>query len=301
MSYTTFHDTFTSPDREVYGIADSLDNPLFTLERYTGEYANGEKCYEHGPRSYRRWSDTFYRAYDIDITADMPEHAILCAQAEAVFSALDAISRHHLSRGQAPGRRGMNTCTYFISWRGPCGKPAVIEDRCEEHQGTVCVSCGKLATHECSHTMGLVCGQPLCPNCEHTEGMGFNHQPRGEQLKHKGAQIMTPDQLNRRLAELLGLSLSRRDDAQSTWYIVTYPNGKEANLPNFCNDLNAVHLAEQGLNKQQVDKYTQKLAYICGEDFWEPIPPERKHWHSLNTFANALQRTEALIKTLENQ
>lgn len=92
MNYSTFHVTFIYPDRDAYGIADSLGNPLFTLDRYTGEYASGRKGYQYGQR-YCQWSDTFYRRSDTKITADMPEHAILCAQAETIFNALDAIYR----------------------------------------------------------------------------------------------------------------------------------------------------------------------------------------------------------------
>jgi hypothetical protein len=51
-----------------------------------------------------------------------------------------------------------------------CGKPAPIGQYCEEHEKpskSVCVSCGKRATHECPTSHQFVCGAPLCYDCRH--------------------------------------------------------------------------------------------------------------------------------------
>jgi len=63
----------------------------------------------------------------------------------------------------------MSTCTFSKAWVGKCGQLAVEDNRCEEHKGLVCSSCGASATHNCDATMGpMVCGFDLCDDCEHT-------------------------------------------------------------------------------------------------------------------------------------
>jgi hypothetical protein len=55
-------------------------------------------------------------------------------------------------------------CGFGIAWVGRCTntKP------CDDHRSLTCVSCGSIATHQCSETGQFVCGAPLCDNCEHT-------------------------------------------------------------------------------------------------------------------------------------
>lgn len=65
-------------------------------------------------------------------------------------------------------RAEVNDCGYGLAWIGPCKKTAEPGERCTEHAGLVCASCGEPATHQCEETMGLVCGANLCDNCEHT-------------------------------------------------------------------------------------------------------------------------------------
>jgi len=46
---------------------------------------------------------------------------------------------------------------------------------CPEHVDAVCVGCGKAATQECPHVVGVQhCARPICDNCEHriAEGHG---------------------------------------------------------------------------------------------------------------------------------
>ena len=61
-------------------------------------------------------------------------------------------------------------CAFDRAWCGPCSEYVDDEgDRCEEHRGKVCASCGAAASRECDKTMGpFVCGAPLCSDCEHT-------------------------------------------------------------------------------------------------------------------------------------
>ena len=75
-------------------------------------------------------------------------------------------------------------CGFSKSWIGSC-KTHVFKqgDKCNEHLGIKCTSCGEQATKECSETGQFVCGAPLCDNCEHTisengtnGGVGFNAQ-----------------------------------------------------------------------------------------------------------------------------
>src|SRR5690606_32985715 len=92
--------------------------------------------------------------------------------------------------------------------------------------------------------------------------------------------------LNRRLAELLGYKIIRIDDAQSTWFRAEL-DGKRIPLPSYVTDLNAVHGVVMGLTDEQRHAYRTAL-----------IPREREHRGS-QIDATALQRTEALIKALE--
>lgn len=73
-----------------------------------------------------------------------------------------------------------STCTWFLTWRGPCGKPATSGHLCAEHSGRVCVSCGAPADQECgASVLGLGCGAPLCGECRH-EGWGHIRRPEPE-------------------------------------------------------------------------------------------------------------------------
>lgn len=57
------------------------------------------------------------------------------------------------------------------------------------------------------------------------------------------------------------------------------------NLPNYLNDLNAMHEAEKRLSEEQMTIYTSNLFEIC--DDWPKA-----------TLATAAQRAEAFLKTV---
>lgn len=56
------------------------------------------------------------------------------------------------------------SCCYSEPWQGECGSNAILDNgQCENHQKKC--SCGKMATHGCSHAGQFVCGRPLCDDC----------------------------------------------------------------------------------------------------------------------------------------
>lgn len=56
------------------------------------------------------------------------------------------------------------TCCYAEPWQGECGSKAILDNgQCDRHQSKC--SCGKVATHGCSHAGQFVCGRPLCDDC----------------------------------------------------------------------------------------------------------------------------------------
>lgn len=56
-------------------------------------------------------------------------------------------------------------CSFDMAWRGPCGEPASLRNRCPAHAEVVCAACKSPATRECDYTGQFVCGTPLCDNC----------------------------------------------------------------------------------------------------------------------------------------
>lgn len=77
-------------------------------------------------------------------------------------------------------------CEFNMAWVGKCK----VVGACPEHDGLVCDSCGKPATHTCDETGQFVCGAPLCEECERTinedgtnGGVGFNQKNPHEGMK----------------------------------------------------------------------------------------------------------------------
>ena len=85
---------------------------------------------------------------------------------------------------------------------------------------------------------------------------------------------MTNEQINNAIAEACGWPHPRENCHTLRWVI-----------PNYCNDLNAMHEAEKVLTSEQIDKY---VTILCLE-----IQPEPKLHH-----ATARQRAEAFLKTI---
>lgn len=69
-------------------------------------------------------------------------------------------------------------CTFTLAWIGRCNKPTADgwDERCSEHKGILCVSCGAEATGDCGQTMGpMTCGFMLCDTCAHSDPGKFGH------------------------------------------------------------------------------------------------------------------------------
>lgn len=98
---------------------------------------------------------------------------------------------------------------------------------------------------------------------------------------------------NKRLAELLGLSPFPNDPGNpgGRWCIIIESEGAAdwKYLPNYCSDLNAVHAVWEALAPAQKRRHHVHLMEQFG--LTEP--------YFTLPYASALQRTDALIKTLE--
>lgn len=69
------------------------------------------------------------------------------------------------------------------------------------------------------------------------------------------------------------------------------PTGKRRNIPDFCNDLNAMWSAEENLTDEQTDSYVNCLVYLTSK--------HRLHYMDKNlVHATARQRAEAFLKTV---
>lgn len=75
----------------------------------------------------------------------------------------------------------------------------------------------------------------------------------------------------------------------------SHPGGSAQNLlrvPDYLNDLNAMHEAENMLTEHQWDEYERALRLVCDAcSYYEGAGKELLH-------ANAAQRSEAILKTL---
>jgi hypothetical protein len=92
---------------------------------------------------------------------------------------------------------------------------------------------------------------------------------------------MTNEQINIAIAEVCG------------WGV--FANTRPTDLPDYCNDLNAMHEGERSLNSQHVQDYTLNLLSVTNND------GTRFHG-TLGCFAHvhatARQRAEAFLKTI---
>lgn len=70
------------------------------------------------------------------------------------------------------------------------------------------------------------------------------------------------------------------------------PNWPYVTVPDYLNDLNAMHEAEKGLLKTKVKSYLRNLRACTGMDYFEEVTEFRY------VTATAAQRAEAFLKTL---
>ena len=97
---------------------------------------------------------------------------------------------------------------------------------------------------------------------------------------------MTDEQINAAIAEACGLKKpSRKVKLNDKGFFVT----QHAKLPNYCNDLNAMHEAERVLTKAQWQEFVDHLAKGWGSvsDAWKDV-----------CHATSRQRAEAFLRTL---
>ena len=98
---------------------------------------------------------------------------------------------------------------------------------------------------------------------------------------------MTDEQINQTIALALGWSNLPKDQARMVQYTARNPKGKWDNVPNYRNDLNAMHEAELAAFKTggAWGAYFDYLSIVCdaGND---PIT------------ATARQRSEAFLRTI---
>lgn len=73
----------------------------------------------------------------------------------------------------------------------------------------------------------------------------------------------------------------------------TCPDGELSPLPDYLNDLNAMHEAERTLDINQLSQYADELDKICVEVHICPLT----HWSAV-VCATASQRAEAFLKTI---
>jgi hypothetical protein len=108
---------------------------------------------------------------------------------------------------------------------------------------------------------------------------------------------MTNEQINIAIAEACGWEKEFNEDyinPEFHW-IPPYDKYDYADIPNYCNDLNAMHEAESSLNSNQVQDYTLNLLRVTNND-------GSKFYGTLGCFvhvhATARQRAEAFLKTI---
>ena len=101
---------------------------------------------------------------------------------------------------------------------------------------------------------------------------------------------MTNEQINVAIAEACGWTdISQYTQAVDGWYGYEPENGPHSQIPNFCNDLNAMHEAEKMLNSEQKEIYFLDLMCLYGK--WP------KSIQAIQ--ATAKERAETFLKTLE--
>ena len=102
---------------------------------------------------------------------------------------------------------------------------------------------------------------------------------------------MTPEKQRLAIAEAYGFVSHGNSGA---WYvdggmIAGYLEGRFTPIPNYLNDLNAMHEAEKTLTEQQLPHYDELL----GPFLWSGYSASTCNWH-----ATAAQRAEAFLRTI---
>ena len=114
---------------------------------------------------------------------------------------------------------------------------------------------------------------------------------------------MTNEQINIAIAEVCGWTSIRYNSIHGKWMGTQPQEDRDAyHLPNYCNDLNAMHEAEKMLTKEQLYNYGNKLDRITlpktSMEMCYIESPEAGMYPDLFC-ATAAQRAEAFLKTIK--
>jgi hypothetical protein len=105
---------------------------------------------------------------------------------------------------------------------------------------------------------------------------------------------MTSEQINIAIAEACGWTeIEQYTQAIDGWYGYEPENGLHSQVPNYCNDLNAMHEAEKVLNDEQWLQYREELRNVVLGGIRMV-----SQWCKADLHATARQRAEAFLRTL---
>jgi hypothetical protein len=109
--------------------------------------------------------------------------------------------------------------------------------------------------------------------------------------------IMTYEEINIAIAEVCGWTSIRYNSIHGKWMGTQPQEDRDAyHLPNYCNDLNAMHEAEATLDFEQAELFEDELCDVTfknNDGLENPLPCRFSVCH-----ATARQRAEAFIRTL---
>jgi len=111
---------------------------------------------------------------------------------------------------------------------------------------------------------------------------------------------MIDQEINQTIAAALGWSKLPKDPATMVQYTAQRPDGKWGNVPDYCNDLNAMHEAEKELTDPQRLHYAEELMDAVRRYPIGVVPDWHRDRNGLVAVATATacQRAEAFLKTL---
>ena len=102
---------------------------------------------------------------------------------------------------------------------------------------------------------------------------------------------MTEEQINIAIAEACGWN---NDDIERGYTLCQFSES----VPNYCNDLNAMHEAEATLNYEQGEQFEDELCDICVCDMENRHKEYPLPFRFAVAHATAQQRAEAFLKTI---
>lgn len=111
---------------------------------------------------------------------------------------------------------------------------------------------------------------------------------------------MTSEQINIAIAEACGWNSIREqdydhgysgDDVRQMWVGLNPDSDEFEQLPDYCNDLNAMHEAQKVLTPTEFEAYRWILWGLCKQ-------PQVTEWNRAYLSATAAQRAEAFLRTL---